>query len=139
MDYQLHHVYLGFVEKTLKDHLHDTLKELKTITSNEEGLKRATLQCDEVLKRLKATNGHATNNVLKRCQSLLDRSLGSTPSTPSSNYVELIPPMFNPNASLDSRPTTSDNDKLMVKAKMLQIYSKSMVAIVARFSTTFEI
>ncbi len=47
--------------------------------------------------------------------------------------------MFNPNASLDSRPTTSDNDKLMIKAKMLQIYSKSMVAIVTRFSTTFEI
>jgi hypothetical protein len=115
------------------------LKELNTRTSNEEGSERATLQCDEVLKRLRATNGHATKNVLKRCQSLLDGSLGSTPSTPSSNYIELVPPMFNPNASLDSRPTASDNDKLMIKAKMLQIYSKSMVAIVICFSTTFEI
>jgi hypothetical protein len=42
-DYQLHHPNLVFVKETLKDHLHDTLKELKTRTSNEEGLERTTL------------------------------------------------------------------------------------------------
>jgi hypothetical protein len=29
--------------------------------------------------------------------------------------------MYNPNASLDSKSATNDNDKLMTKAKMLQI------------------
>jgi len=68
----LHHPCLVFVEENLKDHLHDTLKELKIGTNNEEGLERATLQCDEVLERLNAIDGHATRNVLKKCQSLLD-------------------------------------------------------------------
>jgi hypothetical protein len=121
IDYQLHHINLVFVKKTLKGHLHDTFKELKIRSSNEEGLERTTLQCDEVLKHLRATNGHATKKILKRCQSLLDGSHGSTPSTPSSNFVEPEPPMYNPNASLDYRPSTSDNDKLMTKAQMLQI------------------
>ncbi len=117
----MHHIASVFVEKTLKDHLHDTFKELKTWISNEEGSKRTTLQCDEVLKHLRATNGHATNNILKRCQSLLNGSPGFAPSTPSSNFVEPVPPMYNPNASLDSKSATNDNDKLMTKAKMLQI------------------
>jgi hypothetical protein len=47
--------------------------------------------------------------------------------------------MFNPNVSLDSRPFASDNDKLMIKAKMLQIQSKSMATLAACFSTTFDI
>jgi hypothetical protein len=78
-----------YVKETLKDCLCDTLKELKTKISNEEGLKKATLQCDEVLECLKATNGHVIKKVLKRHQSLLHGSLVFTPSTPSSSYVEL--------------------------------------------------
>ncbi len=35
-----------FVENTLKDHIQETLKELKTTDSNENGSKQATLQCD---------------------------------------------------------------------------------------------
>ncbi len=68
----MHHLGLVFVEETLKDHLHDTLKELKIGTNNEGGLERATLECDEVLEHLNAIDGHATRNVLKKCQSLLD-------------------------------------------------------------------
>jgi acetyl/propionyl-CoA carboxylase alpha subunit len=77
IDYQLHHIDLIFVEDTLKDCFCDTLKELKIRISNEEGLERATLQCDEVLKHLSAMDGHVTKNVLKRCQSLLDGQLVS--------------------------------------------------------------
>jgi hypothetical protein len=33
------------------------------------------LQCDEILERLKTTNGHATQNVLKREQNLIDYTL----------------------------------------------------------------
>jgi len=45
----------------------------------------------------------------------------STPSTPSSNLVELVPFMFNLNVSVDFPPFVNDNDKLMTKAEMLQI------------------
>jgi hypothetical protein len=45
----------------------------------------------------------------------------STPSTPSSNLVELVPFMFNLNVSMDFLPSISDNDKLMTKVEMLQI------------------
>jgi hypothetical protein len=47
--------------------------------------------------------------------------------------------MFNPNVSLDSRPSASYNDMLMTKVEMLEIQSKNMVIVVARFSTTSEI
>jgi len=45
----------------------------------------------------------------------------STPSTPSFSLVELIPPIFHPNASLDFKSSTSDNEMLMTKVEMLQI------------------
>jgi hypothetical protein len=35
-----------FAEETLEDHPHNTLKELKTRNSNEDGSKMTTLQCD---------------------------------------------------------------------------------------------
>jgi hypothetical protein len=47
--------------------------------------------------------------------------------------------MFNPNASLDFGPTTSYDDRLMTKAKMLEIQSKNMAIVVTHFSTTSEI
>jgi hypothetical protein len=65
INYQVHHSCFVFAIETSKDFLHDTLKELKTITSNGEGSKRATLQRDEVLECLRATYEHATKNVLK--------------------------------------------------------------------------
>jgi hypothetical protein len=135
----LHHPNLVFVEANLKDHLHDNLKEFKIRTSNEEGSKKVTLQYDEVLECLRAASGHATKNILKRNQSLLYGSLVSIPSTLSFNFVDPIFHMFNPNVSLNSRPFTSDNDKLMIKAKMLQIQSKNMVTIIIRFSMTSNI
>jgi len=39
---------------------------------NEESSKWVTLQCDEVLKQLKSTNGHANQNVFKNQQSFID-------------------------------------------------------------------
>jgi hypothetical protein len=85
IDYQIIYPNSYHVEKTIKDHLRDTLKELKIETSNQEGSKKATLQCDQVLKHLKATNGHAIGNVLQRCQSLIDGAFIPIFETPCSN------------------------------------------------------
>jgi hypothetical protein len=60
-----------FVEQALEDHLCDTLKELKMKNYNEEGFEMTTLQNDEMLKCLKATNGYASRNVLKRCHNMI--------------------------------------------------------------------
>jgi len=38
----------------------NALKELRTCTSNEEGLKKMMFQSDQVLAQLKAMDGHAT-------------------------------------------------------------------------------
>lgn len=48
------------------------------------------LQCDEMLERLKTTNNHATQNVLKREQSLIEYTLifitpSSNPNSPHNN------------------------------------------------------
>ncbi len=102
-------------------------------------MKRTTLQYDEVLECLKVASGHVTKKILKRHQSLSYGSLVFIPSTPSYNSIDPIFLMFSPNVLLDYRPFASDNDKLMFKAKMLQIQYKNMVTIVVHSSTTFDI
>ena len=64
-----------FAEDTLKDRLCETLKELKTGTSNEEGSEKAVLQADDVLTRLRGTDSHATRNILKIRQTMVGQSL----------------------------------------------------------------
>jgi hypothetical protein len=96
------------------------LKELKIGTSNQEGLEKATLQCDQMLKCLKATNGHATRNILKRCQSLINGPSIPIPKTPSSNWFKPITPTSCTNPSLYYTPFGSDGEKSMTKSEMLQ-------------------
>ncbi len=71
-NYQVTYLDSYLVEGTFKDQWHDNLKELKTRTLIEMGLGKTTLQCDQMLEHLKATNGHATRNILKRHQHLID-------------------------------------------------------------------
>jgi hypothetical protein len=66
MDYQTAYLYSYLMEKTFKDRLRDTLKELEIGISNQEGSEKAIVQCDQVLEHLKATNGHATRNIFKK-------------------------------------------------------------------------
>lgn len=72
INYQMTYLNSYLVEETLKHRLRNILKELKIGISNEEGLNKTTLQCDQVLEYLKAIDGHATRNVLKRHQSLIN-------------------------------------------------------------------
>ncbi len=50
----------------------ETLKELKTRTSNEDDFGKVALHCDDVLEKLKTTYGHTSRNVLKKRQSFID-------------------------------------------------------------------
>lgn len=59
MDYP----YFEFQEKTLKEKLWETLRELKTWTLNEEGSKTIILQNEEVLTCLKLMDHDAMHNV----------------------------------------------------------------------------
>jgi hypothetical protein len=113
------------------------LKELKTRASNEKGLKKTTLQCDQVLERLKATNGHATRNVLRKHQNLI--MCLPILKTPSCSWFELITFTSYPSPSLDSTQFRSDDEKSMTKSKILQSQSKSMAIVASRFPTTSQI
>ncbi len=68
INYQVTYLNSYLVEETLKHRLWNILKELKIGISNEKGLEKTTLQCDQVLKCLKAIDGHAIRNVLKKHQ-----------------------------------------------------------------------
>jgi len=48
------------------------LKGIENENYNEEGLEMAKLQNDEMLECLKATNGYASRNVLKRCHNMIN-------------------------------------------------------------------
>jgi hypothetical protein len=90
------------------------LKELKTKTSNEEGLEKTTLQCDQELKHLKATNGHATRNVLKRHQSFIDGVV--ILETPSSSQFEPTTFTSYTGLFLDNASFGSNGEKSMTKS-----------------------
>ncbi len=96
------------------------MKELKTWTSNEEGLEKATLQCDQILECLKATNGHATRNVWKKHQSLIDGATIPILETSSSNWSKPMIPTIYPSPSLNFTPFWSDGEKPMTQLEMLQ-------------------
>jgi hypothetical protein len=56
----------------LKDHLHETFRELKAWNSNEENKKKVIIQCDVVLECLKIVDGKIVKNVLNSLQSFPD-------------------------------------------------------------------
>jgi hypothetical protein len=96
-----------FQKDTLKDCFQNVLKEFKTNKSNEEGSTKVVLQNDQLKVGI---DGHATLNVLKRQQSVIDgtschpftpptlndilqapSTLGTTPSPiPSSSSVRIF-------------------------------------------------
>ena len=140
-EYKEHYSNSPFVEETLKDRLRETLKEIKTGTSNDDNSNKATLQCDEVLEQLKCTDGHAARNVLKRRQSIIDRC---SPTT-SSGDLECLTPV-SPGAQDSSRvvrgslPINVKNpiEKPLTKAEMLSVQSRSFVAITNHLTNDFS-
>ena len=99
-----------FAEDTLKDKLRETLKELKTGTSNEEGSEKAVFQLDDVLTRLRSIDSHATRNILKLRQTMVDQSSsGGNPPTPG----QVQDGSIHPQTSDGSRGHRSPSPSLM--------------------------
>jgi hypothetical protein len=116
------------------------LKELKTGNYNEEGLDNVTFQCDDMLGHLKVIDGHASKNVLKRLQNMMDGVPLHRLATLISNSTECEGFASILNASLDSRLLACDGgEQMMTKAKMLQNQSKSMSTMASHYASTTEI
>ena len=115
------HLESKFAEDTLKDRLRETFKELKTGTSNEEGSEKAVLQADDVLTRLKGTDSHATHNILKIRQTMVDQS-SSGGNPPTLGHVQV-------GSEGHRSPSPSLAQKLPNKAELLASQSKSMSSI----------
>ena len=109
------------------------------------------MQADDVLTRLKNTNSHATRNILKLRQSMLDEasSRAATSSTmffqPSSlgmapSQVQDAPPGLQAFArQADIRfPSPSSTQKLPSKAKLLAAQSRSMPSIACNMEEQTE-
>ncbi len=67
----------------------ETLKELKTMTSNEDDYDKAMFQCDDVLEKLKTIDGHTFRNVWKKHQSFIN-CVGLTPTISISIDTEIV-------------------------------------------------
>ncbi len=100
-------------------------------------MEKTTLQCDQELKHFKATNGHATRNVLKRHQSCIDGVV--ILETPSSSQFEPTTPTSYPSPFLDNAPFGNDGEKSMTKSEMLESQSRNMAIMASHFSTTSQI
>ena len=119
-----------FAEDTLKDRLRKTLKELKTGTSNKEGSEKVVLQVRNILIRLRSTISHATRNILKLWQTMVDQFLsGGNPPTPGQVQDDSLHPQSLGGARSHCFPSPSLAQKLPTKAKFLASQSKSMSSI----------
>lgn len=125
------------------------MQELKLCYSNEKHSKQATLQCDVVLEWLKSTNGHASQNVLKRRQSFINHP----PITltlfwsPSPNYNPPLNELNGPSICVDSPnliPLTTLVKKQGLKAKIskgeiMGMNFKNMATITSWLSSTSNV
>ena len=124
------HLGSKFAEDTLKDRLRETLKELKIGTSNEEGFEKAVLQLDDVLTRLRSTDSHATRNILKLRQTMLEQSsFGGNPPTLGQVQDGSVHLQTSGGGRGHCSPSPSSTQKLPTKAELLAAQSKSMTAI----------
>ena len=68
-----------FVEETLKIDEEKPWRSLKHVLATMTSPNKSSLQCGEVMEKLKCMNGHVARNILKRRQSTIDRcSLSQT-------------------------------------------------------------
>ncbi len=117
------------------------MKEFKTNKSNEQGTERATLQSNHVPAQLKTTDGHASRNVLKMSQSMVECTSNFFSQSPPISTHNLSP-MFNethgPSSRLVTPPPIPTFEHPMTKFEMLQSQSKTMVTIASNLEANVE-
>jgi hypothetical protein len=104
-------------------------------------MKRATLQSEHVVTQLKIIDGHASRNVLKRRQSMIEGTSSlSFQSSPNSTHNPS--PMYEETYGMSSRlvtpPPIPTFEHPMTKSEMLQSQSKSMATIVNNLEANVE-
>jgi uncharacterized protein YifE (UPF0438 family) len=145
----------SFKESNLKERVRETLNELETGNSNPKRTSSVALQSADVLKKIRLTNGHASRNVLKYREKLMNDGLpdalttsGRTSTTASTTLSAALAPAGTPYSTL---PTTLGNLKAAddvvalgsrgnastlskKKVSMMEQQTRSIAAII---STTF--
>lgn len=122
-------------EKTLKERLRETLSELDTGTSNEKRSNTAVPQSEEVLKRIKLTDGHASRNVLiHRTNRIVGKptflSPPPSPETMSQHAQEFDPSSAAPQSGVNHPKISSEPVKKPVsKMAMLEMQVNSIASI----------
>jgi hypothetical protein len=115
-DYKLQFPESQFREENLKEKVRQTLKELETGTSNAKNSKKAALQSDETLKRLKLTDGHASRNMLRLRQ---DMAHGNEDINLATSSTQEVVPAKESEASMQSGSNIPYSTGHRSKAKML--------------------
>jgi hypothetical protein len=89
-----------------------------------------------MLEHLKVIDGHASRNVLKRCQNMINGVPIFHSKTPILTSISLKPKGSKPNlfAFIDFRPFASDGEWMMTKVTMLYSQSKNMATIACCFA-----
>jgi hypothetical protein len=120
-EYKEAHPASAFDQKTLKGRVRETLEQLQTGTSNNKG-ESATFQSLEFLKRIKATDGHATRSVISIRHKIVKNTENSGhPPTVSAS-----------NGSL----SVVDLDPVRSKSACLQLQTASLEKISKDFATS---
>ena len=90
-DYLLKLSNCSFTQDTSKEKLFDLMNETKTRKSNDDNSEKAYFQDDELLKRFRTTNRHATGNIMKKRQNIIGRCFRRPPPYSSTLIVAPIP------------------------------------------------
>lgn len=105
-------------ERTLQDCLRCALDDQDTGTPDEKCAHRVTLQCEDTLQRLKKTDGHATRNMLRLRQELIEgnkrsnaESSGSRATVSANGTVPNSAERCNPGEEVERRQTKLDIQK----------------------------
>jgi hypothetical protein len=102
-------------ERTLQDCLRCALDDQDTGTPDEKCAHRVTLQCEDTLQRLKKTDGHATRNMLRLRQDLIEgkrpsnaESSGSRVTVSANGTVPNSAELGNPGEEVERQQTKLD-------------------------------
>jgi hypothetical protein len=122
-EYKEAHPASAFDQKTLKGRVRETLEQLQTGTSNNKG-ESATFQSSEFLKRIKATDGHATRSVISIRHKIVKNTenYGHPPTVSASNGSVSV---------VDLDPVRSKSSCLELQTASLEKISKDFATSVS--------